>query len=422
MQRMSRGLYTLLIYLLLPFTPIKLLWRGLRQPAYWQHWGERYGIAYPRLSGPVIWLHCVSVGETRAAQPLIEALLKRYPQHQIFITHATPTGRDTSTQLFGDRVQRCYLPYDTPCMMRRFLQQVSPKIGILLETELWFNLLHAAQTQGVPMVLLNARLSERSAQGYRRLEGLMRQAMQQLQIIAPQTEDDAQRFARFGAEHLPVMGNIKFDVTPPENALALGQQLRQPFGNRPVFLAASTRDDEEQIIWAQVLKARIPNLLTIFVPRHPQRFDVVADGLQQQGVAVVRRSQLANASANALAEAEVLLGDSMGEMFAYYAACDVALIGGSLKPLGGQNLIEACAMGKPVLVGPHTYNFDDVTKQAIIAGAAKRIHEETLAKSLQDLFADNAQQREMGQAGLAFVKRSQGACERALAVLESLLK
>lgn len=422
MQRMSRGLYTLLIYLLLPFTPIKLLWRAIRQPAYLQYWGERYGIRYSRLAGPVIWLHCVSVGETRAAQPLIEALLKRYPQHHILLTHATPTGRDTSTQLFGSRVSRAYLPYDAPCMVRRFLRQVRPRVGILLETEVWFNLLQEAQRQQVPMVLLNARLSERSAKGYQRVEGLMRQAVKQLQVIAPQTDDDAERFARFGAQRLSVMGNIKFDVTPPDALLALGQHLRQPFGQRPVLLAASTRDDEEALIWAQLCKATIPNLLTVIVPRHPQRFDTVATWFERQGVALVRRSQLATSTAQTLADAEVLLGDSMGELFAYYAACDVALIGGSLKPLGGQNLIEACAVGKPVLVGPHTYNFEDITKQAIAVGAAQRITEDDLAEAVRSLITDQTKRTRMGQAGLAFVQQSQGACERAMAVIEPLIR
>jgi len=367
---MSRFFYSLLLYALLPFTPLKLLWRGMRQPEYRQHLAERYGFYKINPQQPVIWLHCVSLGETRAAAPLVQALMAQHPQHRILLTHATPTGREAGEQLFGDRVDRVYLPYDTPDAVARFLNHFRPTIGLLMETELWFNLIAGCRARDIPLLLVNARLSERSARGYGKVANLTGQGLRGLTAIAAQTEQDAERFRQLGAAQMTVCGNLKFDVQPPASANSAGAALRDLFGARPVFLAASTRDGEEALVLDAVQQLQIPGLLTVIVPRHPQRFDDVATLLQKLGLRFARKSSLTEPLP---ADTEVLLGDSMGEMFTYYAACDLAFIGGSLLPLGGQNLIEACAMGKPVLIGPHTFNFEQATEQAIAHGAALRV-------------------------------------------------
>lgn len=413
---MPRFVYSLLIYLLLPFAPLRLLWRGVRQREYLRHWGERFGFFSIPVTRPLIWMHCVSVGETRGAAPLIKELQQRYPQYQILITHATPTGREAGEQLFGDSVLRCYLPYDTPGAVSRFLRHFQPRLGLLMETELWFNLIAGCKARDIPILLVNARLSAKSAQGYARLGRLASNGLRQLTAIAAQTRQDAERLQSLAAAHgyrLPVevTGNLKFDVTPPSNALAQGEALRQHFGRtRPVFLAASTRDGEEAMILEAVAAAALPQLLTVIVPRHPQRFDEVANLLTRRGIHFVRRSRLPQ---TVPASVDVVLGDSMGEMFAYYAACDAAFIGGSLQPLGGQNLIEASAMSKPVLVGPHTFNFAAATEMAITAKAAWRVQDVAdLARALQRLFGDPELRQSMSWKALEFSTGAGGATQR----------
>jgi len=419
---MTRNLYTCLLYLLLPFTPLKLLWRGRKQPEYLQHWRERYGFYQASVHKPVIWLHCVSVGETRAAEPLIKALLSQYPTHQLLLTHTTPTGRATSEQLFGDSITRVYLPYDVPFAVARFLRHFKPMVGALMETELWFNLIAGCKQRNIPVLLVNARLSEKSAAGYAKLGQLLPQGLQNLSAIAAQTKADASRLQDLGAAEVSITGNIKFDVAPHATAHSLGEQLRQQLGTaRPVFLAASTRDGEESLIIDAVNQANIPNLLTIIVPRHPQRFDAVAELLKKANQPFVRRSTLNDAAVPD--STHYLLGDSMGEMFTYYASCDVAFIGGSLLPLGGQNLIEACSMSKPVLVGPHTFNFEEASKMAIAAGAASRVQNvEELSQKLQQLFAHEQQRQAMCDASIQFSAQNRGATQKTLDVLRAYIK
>ncbi len=419
---MTRNVYTFLLYLLLPFTVLKLLWRARRQPEYLQHWRERYGFYATPLQQPVIWLHCVSVGETRAAEPLVKALLQRYPKHQLLLTHTTPTGRATSEQLFGNTVQRVYLPYDVPFAVSRFLKHFKPVIGVLMETELWFNLIAGCKQQSIPVLLVNARLSEKSARGYAKLGALAKEGLLSLSAIAAQTEKDAARLQNIGANNITVAGNLKFDVTPPDTAAELGALLRSKLGkHRPVFLAASTRDGEEAMILDAIAATQVPDLLTIIVPRHPQRFDEVETLLKKRGVSFVRRSSLAEGVALP-SDIAYVLGDSMGGMFTYYAACDVAFIGGSLLALGGQNLIEACAMGKPVLIGPHTFNFAQATEQAISAEAALRVQNSAdLALSIQMLFTDASKRQHMASAALHFSGNSRGATLRTLVLLAAYI-
>lgn len=421
-RAMPRALYTALLRLLVPFGLLRLCWRGLRQPEYLRHWGERFGFypsPLPPPPSPNIWLHCVSVGETRAAAPLVAALRQRYPGYHILLTHATPTGRATGEQMFGDGVERVYLPYDLPGAMARFLDRFRPQLGLILETELWFNLIAAGTQRRIPLLLVNARLSEKSARGYARLGRLAAQGLRQLAAIAAQTEADAARLRALGASQVQVTGNLKFDVTAPPEAAAQGMALRRRFGiARPVFLAASTRDGEEALILDAVARAGVPGLLTVIVPRHPQRFDEVARLLERRGLRYVRRS--ANVAAEGV---DCVLGDSMGEMSAYYAACDVAFIGGSLLPLGGQNLIEACAMGRPVLIGPHTFNFAEACVQAVACGAARRVRDAAeLAQVLRALLDDAAARQAMAQAGLGFAAANRGATVRTLAIVEKFLQ
>jgi len=419
---MPRFFYTLLLWLLMPLVPLKLLWRAIRQPEYLRHVRERFGRFDARPERPVIWLHCVSVGETRAAAPLVELLLQRYPGHAILLTHATPTGRAAGEQLFGDRVLRCYLPYDLPFAVKRFLRHFRPQVGLLLETELWFNLIRACKRRGIPLMLVNARMSAKSARGYARLGTLVEQGLANLAKVAAQTRGDAERLCELGAPEVEVTGNLKFDVAPPADTATRGEALRRQLGaQRPVFLAASTRAGEEALVLDAVAKAAVPGLLTLIVPRHPQRFDAVAALLEQRGVAYVRRSAL-RGETGVPQEIAVVLGDSMGEMPVYYASCDIAFIGGSLLPFGGQNLIEACALGRPVLIGPHTFNFDEAASEAVMKGAAARVwHVAGLAAELRELLEGAKARKCMGEAGLAFAEANRGAARKTLRLVEKVI-
>lgn len=430
-----RFVYTLVTYLLLPMALLHLWRRGRLQPAYRQHWRERFGYA-PQRSGPVLWLHAVSVGETRAAAPLIDALLARFPEYQLLLSHTTPTGRATGAELFsryGDRVVQTYLPYDLPGAVQRFIARTQPVLGILMETEIWPNLYAAAAYRTIPLFLVNARLSEKSARGYASLKGLTRTTLAQLTAIAAQTEADAERLIQLGAKSVTVCGNLKFDVTPPIDAEARAAALCALWGPRPVFLAASTRDGEEALIlaaWQAQLDAasnasaheptgpatHAP--LLVLVPRHPQRFASVAALLEERHLDFARRSD------GAVVEntVTVLLGDSMGEMAAYYAAADVAFIGGSLLPLGGQNLIEAAAAGCPILLGPHTFNFTTVAAAALACGAAERVPDAPALVARATYLLNNSEARAaMAQAGRDLVAKHRGATHRTLAVLDAAL-
>jgi 3-deoxy-D-manno-octulosonic-acid transferase len=408
--------YRLLAWLLVPWALLRLLIRSRRQPAYLAHIPERFGFYRQRAVRPVIWIHAVSVGEVRAAQPLIHALAERHPDKQILVTNMTPTGRDASRDLFGDAVLRCYLPYDLAPAVERFLRHFSPVSALVMETELWPTLVARCARRGIGIQLLNARLSERSAKRYGRLPTLSRRMLNDLRIVCAQTERDAARFRQLGAPYVKVTGNMKFDRQVPKEQLSLGSQLRGLFGQqRHIFLAASTRDGEEALLLDAITEISDPKLLTVIVPRHPQRFDVVADLLRRNQVTYQRRSD--NQPIDAATR--VVLGDSMGEMFAYYAACDLAFVGGSLLALGGQNLLEACAVGKPVIVGPHTFNFEEASEQAIEAGAALRVDDvHTLASTAAALLADSPRARQIGDAGRRFMESHRGATARTLQAVD----
>jgi 3-deoxy-D-manno-octulosonic-acid transferase len=415
---MPRLLYTLAVMLLMPWALVHLLWRARRQPEYLQHWGERFGFFAARAktdAAPTLWIHAVSVGETRAAQPLVAALRQHFPAARIVFTHMTPTARETSAAMFGDSVERVYLPYDMPWAVDRFLRHFRPALGLIMETELWPNLIAACNEQKIPLHLVNARLSARSASRYARFGGLMKEVLQKLTSICAQTADDAARFAAQGARDVVVTGNVKFDSTVPASQLALGVDLRARCHGRAVWLAASTREGEEELILGAWRKAGEANetttALLVIVPRHPQRFDAVTKRAIELGFTVQRRS----AEGPVAPETQVLIGDSMGEMLAYYAMADVAFIGGSLLDYGSQNLIEACAVGTPVLIGPSTRNFAEAVRDATACGAAKAITDaDQLVVAVRALLIDEAQLIRMGEAGRRFAEHHRGATQRTL--------
>jgi 3-deoxy-D-manno-octulosonic-acid transferase len=421
---MARYLYAALFYAAQPLVWLRLLWRGRKQPEYRQHVGERYGFYAQRTPAPLIWLHAVSVGETRAAEPLIEALLARHPDHALLLTHMTPTGRETGRMYvdrYPGRVLQAYLPYDLPDAAARFFNHFRPAFGLFMETELWPNIIATAKARGIPTALVNARLSARSQRGYARLGALSRPAFAALDLVTAQTAADAARIRALGARHVSVTGNLKFDVRPDEEKQARGRNWHAEIGARPVWLAASTRDGEEALILdalAQIERTnRLPNLLLILVPRHPQRFEEVATLIRARGLTLKRRSNGDFPEATT----RVWLGDSMGEMASWYATADLALIGGSLLPFGGQNLIEAAACGCPVVVGPHTFNFAQVADDAVACGAAVRIAgAEALASTVQEILGAPEARINMKEKAIAFSSVHQGATDRTMALLEPL--
>jgi len=418
-----RLLYSFMWWLALPLVLGRLWWRGRREPGYRTHLGERLGFHGHKLERRLtIMVHAVSVGETRAAEPLVEALLAARPDCRILLTHMTPTGRATGRSLFGkhgERVLQSFLPYDTGFMVGRFLRHFEPAICILMETEVWPNLIHGCAAHGVPVALVNARLSERSLRRGRKIGSLMTDAARAISLVAAQTEADAARIASLGAPNVAVTGSIKFDVVPPQAALDTGAMLRARFAHRPVFLCASTREGEEALILDafKAMDARPAGMLLVLVPRHPQRFDEVARMVVERGLSLARRSALPDR-----VDADVMLGDSMGEMFAYYAACDCAFIGGSLLPLGGQNLIEACALGRPVLVGEHTFNFLQATEEAVAAGGALRVPDAAaLLRAAAGLLDDADRRAAIGAQALAFAARHRGATLRTVELLQQFI-
>ena len=412
------SLYRLALLLAAPLIPLRLLWRGRRERGYLQHWNERLALGPAPVTG-ALWIHAVSVGEMRAAQPLVSALRAAHPDSPLLLTCMTPTGRVTAESLYGGFARIVYLPYDYAGSMRRFMRRVQPRVGILMETELWPNLIHAAARADVPLVLANARLSARSARGYARLRALTRACLERVALVAAQSEADAARLRSLGAVSVEVTGNLKFDITPPEAQLERGAAWRQRWGQRPALLAASTREGEEAPLLRAFADAAPAEVLLVLVPRHPQRFDEVAGLIEAAGLSYQRRSSDAAPDP----DTRVLLGDSLGELFAYYAACDVAFIGGSLMPLGGQNLIEAASVGRPVLVGPHTFNFEEATRLAIEAGAAMRVNDAAaLLENALKLLNDGPARARMGEAGLAFAARHRGAAERMAGLVSPLLK
>jgi 3-deoxy-D-manno-octulosonic-acid transferase len=410
--------YRLLLWIALPWIFVRLWWRGRAEPGYREAVGERFGFYADRPAKPVIWLHAVSLGETRAAEPLLRALQSRHPDCELLVTQMTATGREAARLIFGGDVRVAWLAYDYPSAVRRFLRHFKPRLGILMETEIWFNLVRECELARVPLMLANARMSEKSARGYGAVAPLARDALARLDAVIAQTAEDAERLRVLGAREVEVAGNLKFDATPAPGSEALAAQFRTWFGGRKVFLAASTREGEEDLLLDALEANALGDAIVVIVPRHPQRFETVAQLLSSKGFDFARRS----AEAPIAAGCDVVLGDSMGEMAAYYLACDAAFVGGSLLAYGGQNLIEACAAGAPALIGPYTYNFSQAAESAVAAGAALRVSDAGDAvRQARSLLQDVSLRERMGKAGIEFCAVHRGATERTLAVCERLL-
>ncbi|WML91702.1 lipid IV(A) 3-deoxy-D-manno-octulosonic acid transferase [Thiothrix lacustris] len=419
---MRRSLYTALMYLLSPLFILRLLWRSRANSAYRQRIAERFG--FGTVSGSCIWLHAVSVGETIAARPLVERLLKEFPQHTLLVTTTTPTGSDTVKRLFGERVKHCYLPYDLPGSLARLLGRVQPTLLVVMETEIWPNLYAACAQRNIPLLLANARLSERSVRGYARLGQLVRETLANVSLIAARGGQDAFHFLQLGAysERVVVCGNIKFDLQVPAGLVEQGQQLRQQWGaSRPVWVAASTHQGEDEMILRVFARLRevLPDLLLIVVPRHPERFDAVARLCADSHFPSVRRS---TGSAFA-ADTAIIVGDSMGEMLLWYASATLAFIGGSLVAHGGHNPLEAAAFGLPVVSGVHVHNFADIFPPLCEAGGAKLVANETeLYAQLLMWLQHNNRHQQAGVAAHTFFEKNQGALDCLMQSVRYLMK
>lgn len=440
MQHLARIGYATLLWLATPVYLLKLWRRGRAEPLYRHAIGERFGwYGRDAASSGWVWVHAVSLGETRAAAALIAALRAQRPGLRLLLTHGTATGRTAGTALLQPGDRQVWLPFDTPGAVSRFIKHFQPAVGVLMETEIWPDLLHAAKRRGVPMVLANARLSERSARKAERLQALFRPAARSVALVLAQTPEDAERLRAVGAPRVEVCGNVKFDMTPDAQQLALGAAWRQVLG-RPIVLAASTREGEEAALlqaWAlqrQQHPATHSLPLLLIVPRHPQRFNEVAALIAGSGLTTARRSTWADAPPPEATQADVWLGDSIGEMAVYFSCAQVALLGGSFEPLGGQNLIEAAACGCPVLMGPHTYNFADAAELAQREGAAMRVDHIDMAvrvavEMLMPTIADgeNSSNRfdvalpSTGNA-LVFAARHRGAAQRMALQIDGLIE
>lgn len=418
---MPRFLYSLIFTLCLPLVLLRLLYRAWRAPAYARRWSERFALGGDLRAGG-IWVHAVSVGESIAAAPMVRELLRRHPQLPITITCMTPTGSEQIRKLFGDQVGHAYLPYDLPWLQRRLIRRLQPRIAIIMETELWPNLVAECRRAGVPVVLANARLSQRSARGYQRVAWLVRPMFAALDWVAVQSAAEAERFAALGVRQaaLTVTGSIKFDLKPAAELLEQADRWRAQWGERPVWIAASTHAGEDEIVLAaqQLILRRHPQALLILVPRHPERFDGVARQVQQAGLSMVRRSE---GMMPGMAD-QVFFGDSMGELMQFYACADMAFVGGSLIAGGGHNYLEPAALGLPVLSGPHRFNFTEISELLEQAGALVEVADaEALAGQVIRWLDDAGVARQAGAAGQAVVKANQGALERLLQGIAGLL-
>jgi len=408
-QALMLAAYATVLRLATPLYLLRLWRRGAAEAGYRFRLTERLGFypGRPPLPGAV-WLHAVSLGETRAALPLVEALRKADPEIRLLLTHGTATGRTAGRKLMHEVDGQVWMPYDTPGAARRFLRHFRPSVGVLMETELWPAMMREAQVHGVPVLMVNARLSERSAAKGQRLASLLHPAAARLSMVLAQTVDDARRLREAGAPRVMVSGNLKFDMTPPPQLTARGLEWRQGL-HRPVVLAASTREGEEGPLLAAWAALPVPRPLLLLVPRHPQRFDEAATLARMQGLTLHCRSEWDDLPPDDAGLADVWLGDSMGEMPLYYACADVALLGGSFAPLGGQNLIEAAACGCPVVMGPHTFNFAQASKQALVARAAVRVEDIRAGVQAAVSLAGDPDRNAWVQRALGFAQAHRGA-------------
>jgi 3-deoxy-D-manno-octulosonic-acid transferase len=414
-DRLLLGAYSLVMTLLLPTTLYHLVWRGLRQKEYLQRWDERFAFYPDSEHSQCLWLHAVSVGEVNAAAPLIKRLLAGHPQLPMLITTVTPTGSARVAALFGDAVRQVYLPYDTPGAVRHFLDHFRPRLALVMETEIWPNLFSEVARRRIPLLIVNARLSERSLRGYRLIRPLIRAALKAVNVLAAQSEADLQRYRQLGldASQGEVSGNIKYDLELPAGLAEQAARWRREWGDRPVWIAASTHAEEESAVvdaHREVLR-RFPTALLLWAPRHPERFAAVAELAANAGLRVGNRAD----NGQPATDCQCFVINSLGELLAFYAASDVAFVGGSLQPIGGHNLLEPAAVGVPALVGPHTFNFEEIADVLLQAGAAQRVADgSALAPAVIELLADADQRRRRGDSGRRCVEEARGALQRTL--------
>ncbi len=418
-----RTIYTLFFYLLLPFVLLRLGFKAFRNPAYRAYWYERIGIKLRSVQPHSLWIHAVSVGESLAIIPLIKILQKKYPQHTFLVTNETPTGAARIHAELGDSVMQLYAPYDVPCIVKRFLAATQPQLLILVETELWPNYLALCKTANIPVVLLNARLSASSMRGYQRIAGLARTMMNNLSYVAAQTQEDGLRFQQLGlaSERIQITGSLKFDRPLPEDLRTRAHTLRQRWGcDRLVWIAASTHESEEELILQAFSTAqkKLPTLLLVLVPRHPERCIRVKNICLRHNKRVVLHSQYQTHTSRI----DIIIGDTMGELLIWYAASDIAFIGGSLLNKGGQNPLEPAAVGISIITGPYTYNFQAIQSALQANGAALEVHTASeLSQTIIKLSQSPQERAQMGRAAKEFVAENKGALQKQINLLKSFI-
>ncbi|MBI4005382.1 MAG: lipid IV(A) 3-deoxy-D-manno-octulosonic acid transferase [Gammaproteobacteria bacterium] len=419
-----RFLYSAVLYLLIPLVFVRLIWSSVRNPDYWKRWHERFGYC-PVLEDrrPVLWIHAVSVGEVHATKPLINQLLKDYPQYQLLITTMTPTGALSVQQNFSDTVKHRYLPYDLPGSVKRFISRIQPMLFVVMETELWPNLFHYCRAKAIPVILANARMSVQSTKGYAHLPQLARKTLSDISLIAAQSKADADRLIQLGAppDNVTVMGNLKFDIKLPYSLVEQSQSLRRDLSvNRPAWIAASTHEGEEKIIldaFASVLKQH-HHCLLIIAPRHPERFNNVVELCEKYGYQTVRKSEEVRCDEHI----QVFVLDTLGELPMFYAASDIAFIGGSLVPIGGHNMLEPASLGVPVIIGPYVHNFMEISQLLQDSGAAWTVSDaEQLADKVNQLLADANLRHNAGEKGRQMVETNRGSINRLMQSLQPYL-
>jgi len=418
-----RFVYVALAYLLLPFYALYWLLRGIGNRSYWDRFGQRFGFGYPKLPQGSIWVHAVSVGEVQAASPLVKNLLKRFPNRPLLLTTVTPTGAAHARRVFGDQIEHCYIPFETPLAVNRFFAAVRPLFALIMETEIWPNLYRGCGVRDIPLILVSARISPRSVSNYRKLLPLFRETLSHGILIAAQSKADAERFMSLGAaeERTWVTGNIKFDIELPESLPQDGSALRERlWPRRPVWIAASTHDGEEEQVLAahSVVRKAHPDALLLLVPRHPPRFPAVAALLENQGIAFVSRTT----GDTPAADTEVFLVDTLGELPLFYAASDVAFVGGTLATIGGHNLLEPASLGVPVITGPHLFNTQEIADMFAAVGASTVVQDGAeLGAEVSALLAAPEAARAQGQKGREIVERNRGSLNRLLVLLDPLV-
>ena len=419
-----RFAYAVLTYLLLPVYACYWFFRGLSNRSYWDRFGQRFGSGYPRLVGGCIWVHAVSVGEVQASVPLINELTDRFPDRHLLITTVTPTGAARVRLLFGDSVEHCFIPFETPNAVTNFFDAIEPEIALIMETEIWPNLYHECGRRGIPLVLVSARISPKSAKSYRKFLPLFKETLSHGIVIAAQSQTDADRFRSLGAaeERTWVTGNIKFDIELPGDLIEKGAALRRDnFEDRPVWIAASTHAREEQLALHahRLVQNRVPDALLVLIPRHPERFPAVRSLLHKEGFSFVSRTD----GLPCTSDSEVYFVDTMGEVRLFYSAANVAFVGGTLVPVGGHNLLEPAALGRPVITGPHLFNTQDIANMFEKRGASIVVNNAgQLGTAVADLFADPETSRDVGARGLEIVRQNRGSLERLLTLLEPLIE